>query len=526
MAQFPARHRGAALPILLAAVAAAFAMLAFWTPLMQDDLVFMAQAADRSADPAAFTPAAWLDHAALMYAENNGRLANILAPLGAWLLPAWGRALLIGLCAAWIFFIAARMVSGGGRASWRVVALMFALSLAAWPWRDRLMFWDYALNYLFASALLLPVLYLFCKGKPGWRPVAAGALCGFFGAWLHDGSALCMLAAVGALVITRRACLTRPRWIMGISLALGTVAVLASPGEWQRASGELGSNSLAYNLLVSLAIEPLAWVLAAATIGVIVWRSPRAKAFAARLFVDNIFLGCSFMALFSTLMSIMLDPSGRYGWQAGVFASVALFRLWRDAGVSLPRGVVRAVVCGALCVAAVVMVNAISFQRRLWIENVEILSEARSSDCGTVFRDLLTTADEPLTALRIPATGIWQSAFQMACANALSHPDSPRMTAVVPSALASLSEIPTADTLFISEGYLLGTDTVAPFSEPGFLCGAQRSAVVELLLTDSAGVTRSATFWPYKFRHPALGGRALVFYGSVPLSTVAASAED
>ncbi|MCM1406794.1 MAG: DUF6056 family protein, partial [[Clostridium] fimetarium] len=336
MAQFPARHRGAALPILLAAVAAAFAMLAFWTPLMQDDLVFMAQSADRSADPAAFTPAAWLDHAVLMYAENNGRLANMLAPLGAWLLPGWGRALLIGLCAAWIFLIAARMVSGGGRASWKVVALMVAVSLAAWPWRDRLMFWDYALNYLFASALLLPFLYLFCKGRPGWRPVAAGALCGFFGAWLHDGSALCMLAAVGTLVVSRRVRLTRQRLIMAIALALGTIAVLASPGEWQRASGELGSNSLVRNLLVSLTIEPLAWLLAAAAIGVIVWRSPRAKALKAGLFADNIFLGCSLMAFFSAGMSVLLDPSGRYGWQAGVFASVALFRLGRDSGVGFP----------------------------------------------------------------------------------------------------------------------------------------------------------------------------------------------
>ncbi len=512
MTQKIARPSNAALHMVLAAVAAAFFLLALWTPLMQDDLVFMAQSADLSADPPVFSWDAWRGHVALMYAENNGRLANILAPLGAWLMPGWGRALLIGLCAAWVFYIAGRMAFGG-RVVWKGVLLMCALSLAAWPWRDRLMLWDYALNYLFASALLLPFLYLFCEKRSDGRGVVVGSMCGFFGAWLHDGSALCMLAAVGTIALSRRLRLSRGQWIMALALLLGTVAVLASPGEWQRASGELGSNSLARNLVISLSIEPLAWLLAVAVLFLLALPSRRVGALRRVIASDNLFIGCLLMTGYSFLMSVMLAPSGRYGWQAGVFASVALFRLWGEAGIRLPSLISRTVV------SVVVMVSAISFQRLLWIENEDILSEAGSSEYGTVFRDLLSGADEPLVALRLPATGIWRSAFQMACANALASPSSSKMTAVVPASLASLSEIP-ATSLFIYNDCLLGTDTVAPFDEPGFLCGPQRAAVSTILLTDSSGVTSPVTFWPYKFRHPFLAGRALVFYGTVPPATI------
>lgn len=507
------------LRMLLAAIALSFFFLALWTPLMQDDLVFMAQAADLSRidDPSAvpgFSFDAWLGHIRLMYLENNGRLANILAPVGAWLLPRWVRALLIGLCAAWTLHMVAAIACGGAR-RWRVVAVLWALSLVAWPWSDRLMFWDYALNYLFASAFLLPFLYLFCKGRLSYGLAAAGALCGFFGAWMHDGSAACMVAAVFFLALTRRFRLSGGQWVLAVALVLGTVAVLASPGEWQRASGEVGSVSLLRNLLVSLRIEPLVWVL------LIIWGCLAvSRRELLRKFVgDGLLLGAALMALFSFLMSVALDPSGRYGWQAEVFVSAALFGLWNLAGLRLSPALKKALAAASVVFAVTVMVSAILFQHRLWVENGEILSEAESSLTGTVFRDVLSEADEPLAALRLPSTGVWANSFQMACANAIRSPRG-RMVAVVPERFRDFS----VDSVRMLEGdagvgvyggYIVGTDTVSPFDEPGFLCGAQRTAVRVLLLTDSAGVSTPGTFWLYKFRVPRSGGRAVVLWGPV-----------
>lgn len=508
-----------ALSVILAAIALSFFFLALWTPLMQDDLVFMAQAADLSRidDPSAahgFSFDAWLGHIKLMYLENNGRLANILAPVGAWLLPQWLRALLTGLCAAWIFYMVAA-IACDGRPRWRGVLGLWALSLVAWPWRDRLMFWDYALNYLFASALLLPFLSLFCKKRLPDGMAAVGALCGFFGAWMHDGSAVCMAAAVFFLALRRRFRLSRGQWVMAAALLLGSVAVLASPGEWQRASGEVGSVSLLRNLLVSLRIEPLVWLLFLLLGYLAVFRRDLLRKFLG----DELLLGTALMALFSFLMSVVLDPSGRYGWQAEVFVSAALLGLWNMAGHRLSPSLKTTLAVVSALLAGVVMVSAVLFQHRLWEENNEILSEAESSPTGTVFRYVLSKADEPLTALRLPATEVWANSFQMACANALRCQRG-RMVAVVPERFRDFS----VDSLRMLEGdagvgvyggYLVGTDTVAPFDEPGFLCGAQRTAVRTLLLTDSAGVSTPVTFWLYKFRVPRSGGRAVVLWGPV-----------
>lgn len=518
MAANSRRFTSVLLYIVLAAIAVCFFLLAFWTPLMQDDLVFMAQSADLSrldeGVPASFSWGAWLDHCRLMYLENNGRLSNLLAPLGTWLLPQWGRALLIGLCSSWILFMVGRMAFGRSD-NWKGLLLIWAVSLVAWPWRDRLMFWDYALNYLAASALLLPFLYLFCKNSKSNYAVILGSLCGFFGAWMHDGSALCMLAAVGSLALLRRFRLSRGQWFMVAALVAGTIAVLASPGEWQRASGEVGSNSLARNLFISLQIEPLAWVLGLLLVAMAVSRRNLFNGFLA----DDVMLSCSLMAFFSFVMSVLLDPSGRYGWQAGVFAAVALFGLAKECGVKLPRRLADTVVALAAVFVVVVMTSAIRFQHRLWDENAEIFTEAEASETGTVFRDLLTKVDEPFIALRIPTTGIWESSFQMACANAARSPEG-KMIAVVPEcfrnfAVDSIRPLGGDAGVGIYKDYLVSTDTVAPFDAPGFLCGAQRTAVNDLLLVDADGTATTRTFWLYKFRTPGADGRAVVFWGKV-----------
>ncbi len=531
MAQKFENYSGLPAHAVLAAVAVSFFLLALWTPLMQDDLVFMAQSADlsRVGEPggaAAFSWDAWLGHVRLMYVENNGRLANILAPLGAWLLPQWLRALLIGLCSAWIFAVAGRMAFGRWD-NWRGLAAMWAVSLAAWPWRDRLMFWDYALNYLSASALLLPFLYLFCKRRPTGRFVALGALCGFFGAWMHDGSALCMAASVGTLAILRRLRLSRGEWAMAAALVLGTAAALASPGEWQRASGEVGSSSLLRNLWVSLRIEPLVSVLAGSAAALPLLPTEQRKKLLGAWRAGGLLPGCALMAFYSFAMSLLLDPSGRYGWQAGVFAAVALFGLWRGVFLKASRGVMNFAALSMACAAAAVMASAISFQHRLWVENGEILAEAEVSETGTVFRDVLSRADEPLLALRLPASEVWRNSFQMACANASRSPRG-KMVAVVPEALRGFD----VDSLRLLggnagvgeyRGYIISIDTVTPFDVPGFLCGAQRSAVCDLVLTAPDGSSSSATFGVYKFRVPRSGGRAVALWGPVSGEVSAAS---
>lgn len=497
---------------LLATIAAAFFLLALWTPLMQDDLVFMAQSAvlpeaDAPAASAHFSWEAWRGHVALMYLDNNGRLSNILAPLGAWLLPQWVRALLTGCCAAWIFYMVTLMACDKRR--WQALLLIWALSLVAWPWRDRMMMWDYALNYLFTSALILPFIYLYCRQSLSRALVAAGALCGFFGAWFHDGSALCLVATVGTLAMIRRFRLTSGQWTMLAALLAGTIAVLASPGEWQRASGELGSNSLISNILITVKIEPLAWVLVA------VWVVCLKKA--GGWLKDDLLVAASLMAFYSLIMSIMLDPSGRYGWQAELFATVALFRRWR--GVKVGGTLRKLLLAGAGVFVTAILASAISYQYRLNAENEEIYSEAEASPTGTVCRDLLSPADEPRTALRLPTTDVLGSAFQMACANACRS-ERGKMLAVVPEcftdfSIDSIRQLDGNARVGIYRGYLIGTDTVTPFDPPGFLSGAQRTAVRDLVLTDADGNSEVRRFWIYKFREPRAGGRAAVMWGEV-----------
>ena len=55
--------------------------------MLQDDLVFQAQSLDSHDPSAGFSLSGWLRHISTQWVENNGRLANILAPLGSMMFP-------------------------------------------------------------------------------------------------------------------------------------------------------------------------------------------------------------------------------------------------------------------------------------------------------------------------------------------------------------------------------------------------------------------------------------------------------
>lgn len=518
--------------VVIILIATAYFLYALWTPLLQDDLVFQAQSLD-PADPAAgFTPAGWWHHTVINWIEDNSRLANLIAPVGSMLFPQWLRAIIIAVTVATLFMLAESLTRDSSHhnspaSNAAALASIWFISLLAWPWRDRMMMWVYSLNYVTAMTLILLFVCMLLRyptshggNRTSHIAVTITGLCVAIAAgWFHNGLSAPLLAATGCWTLWKRFKLTPRQWLWCGGLFAGTLLAHLSPAIWTRAQQEASQQHFVTNLVATIKIMPLAWLLTGTLAAYVML--PKLRLTLKQLLNDNIFFVTTIGAIVATAMNLLLEIAPRYGWGGEIMATIAI---WRWARLKMPsaKPATSITLCIVLTGLTLVPMQAIiRTQHLLWEEHCEITAAIATSPRGTIFRDIIGRDDTPALALRQTTAGIWGNAFHMACYNS-HHMEGDHMGAVVPSALSdfdfSKGERLAGDAgIYRYKGLMVSADTIAPFpTVQGFPSGRQRSAIRILKINDPSGNRARLATDVFKFNLPTGNHHTAVYWSELP----------
>lgn len=505
--------------------------------MLQDDLVFQAQSLDSHDPSAGFSLSGWLRHISTQWVENNGRLANILAPLGSMMFPRWCRALITAASVSAIFMLLGCLSrpthkehADNPAADAAAMASLWLVSMVCWPWRDRIMLWCYALSYATSmAAILLFIFFLTLCGRNRKEPPAKMLLAAIpvaiIGGWMHDGISVPLAGALGILALIRRTRLTPRWWLLTSAFAIGIAISLSAPGEWSRAGTEIGSASMADNLRTLFKSAPLVPLMPVAASMAIIRPQLRRK-LPLLMESDTFIIAVAFVVL-SSAMNLALNITPRYNWATGIMAALAL---WKGARTCIPGLNKRRVTAATWQAAAawlclpctmVPICAALHAQHALWLESNAIETEIARSPRGTIFRDIIMPEHISLLALRQTTAGIWGNQFHMACYNAHGMTGD-RMAAVVPSALKDFSfrnATPLRGNagIYLWRGHMISADTIAPFPPTqGFPSGRQRSVVRNLRLRSASGKETTIIAGIFKFNLATDTCPTAVYWGTAP----------
>lgn len=309
------------------------------------------------------------------------------------------------------------------------------------PWRDSIFVADYSLNYVYASAVTLPLLWLLGEGRASLRrgPAFAGTLllALLAGVW-HEGFAAPMLAALGLLCLARRLRMGGWRWWAVVVLYfLATCFIIFCPGILARSGREVGSRfgHLTYKVIFDLAAVIL--LIGSAAL-LTLFRAGRRMLREA--WENDSFILASGVALAAGVLSIIVEHTPRTSFWPDLCALLALLILWRRPIEAIMQRRLAPWIAGILtlcCLAQSVL--ALTWQHKYYKEYQEVIALFENTDSETVYYDLILPQSVSKLTLNFPSRSAWFTDFQYYVLEmAYERPGA----AVVPTALRHLPQHP------------------------------------------------------------------------------------
>lgn len=403
----------------------------YYTPVMIDDLVFVAQYLAANDGDSSFSLDALRRFALYNRLHDNFRIANMLAPFSTVISP-WKELFPVftGLAGAAMLWLSARLAKGMAP-SWRFASVMWLAITLLLPMRAGMFVRDFSLNYIYASAVALAAVWCLLRGEArGWRGGSfwLSLLLVTLSAGWHEGPALAVSAGMWAYALLRMAAGRKvsPQWMaLAAVWLLVAVAFLYCPGMLSRASREFGSEGqtpVAYRLYDLSAV--IALILSAGAMGVIPATRPRLT----RLLGNPTFVLFSVSALAGAVLAAFIVPNQRAALWPQLSGIISLFMIWIPFGGGRMRWV--GGVASALCVLH--GAHAVAWQKRFYDECELVMALYENSPAGTVFADLTMPENVPMTTLSYPSKLLWVNYLHYHQFRFL-HPGKP--LAVVPAVL-------------------------------------------------------------------------------------------
>lgn len=358
---------------------------------------------------------------------DNGRFANIVSLCMGLFVPRWLVALISGCMVAATFQLMA--VFAGVRRQARPVWMLVltVASVAMLPWRNDIIIIDYALNYVYASAVTMAALAVFKRaavhGLRGWWLVGAIVMVFVAGAW-HEGFSVPVLCGLGVYALVRRFRLPAVFYILTLVYAAGIALLITAPAFWMRAAGEVS--------LPGLIASPLTyafWVrglclLVVILLAIMLIRPLRRRLSGFAGAFNFVVPAVAVLGAFFILLSLRVFGE-RATWPCNFFAMVAIACLMNrclgEGGV-VARRVSTWVAALAL---TFIMACAIYWQRLLYIEHVHIEQLMKASPTGTAFYDPLDDQHVGWRSFYMTARYLWKEDFQFRVINKMESPAPP-----------------------------------------------------------------------------------------------------
>lgn len=416
-----------------------YALLEWRFPIMYDDLGFLAIWNSFDVDNSSF-PQIIANTYADIWIHQNGRIANTLAPLAV-ASPANKLvfSLLTGIAMAYIIGTTRKFSCFGHHYNQNFfLSLSWLLLLFFLPWRDNIFIADYALNYIFATAITLLIIYaLVMLEKKGWKPVTLILMLLFAalaGMW-HEGFSASTLAGICLYIIVRKFKVSPQFLAIAAVYAIFFVICFSAPGTQDRLKGVVDSENPDFNLRIFFEYYQPSFLLAGAYALFAVFPEGRA-AIGRSLKNPFVIIGWGIVLSGYFISSMPNQPLRSTFWPA-VFCIVNTLALlannqWLKRFFSKKTLLVNSfsaimlLACFAQGIITLYWVDKIRKQADYIMERMIELNEP------VVFYDMIPRSEVSRAALGIPPSMMWQGFFNYFCVW-LYHPAD--FLAVVPTDL-------------------------------------------------------------------------------------------
>lgn len=347
------------------------------------------------------------DSAWTHYMTNNGRLGSLL-PFFLLMLPHPVTALLAALAIGLLPFLI--LVAAGGFGALRrnlALVLTVAVIWPVFPWSDGMQSFDFLLNYVFPSDLILVFMILYMRAAHIGRSVFGVAVAaGFAAAWMHEGAAIPLGTWMFSDLLLNGGN-RRRRLILFASVMAGGVAVCFSPGTLNRLSDSMAEEAVAsgpnFAILLGYRAVLAFFLLAAVAFFLPIWRG--------RIEWRRI-LSVGAATAVATAMILVIGTADRGLWFALLFALVGIVEML----LVLPLKVVAWLKWTAV---AIVCILYLAFMQQLikWQTIFENERDAVHAELvnghGVVYRDLVPENSMPWWTLGVPLDNIYRNWYNL-----------------------------------------------------------------------------------------------------------------
>ncbi len=347
------------------------------------------------------------DSAWVHYMTNNGRLGSLL-PFFLLMLSPSITAMLAAFAIGLLPFLI--LVAAGGLGALRrklAVILSVGAIWMAFPWSDGMQSFDFLLNYVFSSDMMLTFMILYQRtARLGRGRMCVAVAVGFASAWMHEGAAIPLAAWLFFDLLLKDGD-RRRRLMLFAGVVAGLAVVCISPGTLSRLSNTMAAEEAAsgpnFAMLLGYRAVLVFFLMAVAAFLLPKWRE--------RVEWRRIFPVGAATAV-ATAMVLVIGTADRGLWFALLLAMVGVVELL----LVLPLKVAVWLKC---TVAAIVGVLYLAFMWQIikWQTTFEEERDAVHAELvsghGVVYRDLVPENSMPWWTLGIPLDNIYRDWYNL-----------------------------------------------------------------------------------------------------------------
>lgn len=303
--------------ILIVFIGTAYFIMGFHMPALGDDLGFYYSFESQND--------CWYALPRSMYRHwiwNNARMADMITPIGLYIMPLWLRALTYGTLTSAFFYIIKKF-SIKDTQNYFYSIIIIALIAFTFRWDAIWMEYCATYNYIGSSVFILFALMLILKHNPEsdscywWLSIP---FC-FIATAMHEAAGLPM--AVGMIVWLCISGFFNKQKVVGklmiLAFICGGIFTITAPASYSRVGSMLQPEPVIDMLLFSAGYVVLLIIAIAA---LFIWNRPLLKSLA-----QSEWLIFVIAAICSTCFMLLSQYGGRTGWFAQVFALIALFQI-------------------------------------------------------------------------------------------------------------------------------------------------------------------------------------------------------
>lgn len=371
---------------ILIFIGIAYAIMGFYMPALGDDLGFY-YSFENQDDCWYALPRSMYRH----WIWNNARMADMITPIGLYIMPLWLRALTYGIFTSAFFYLITNFSIKNTRQKYFYSIIIIALIAFTFRWDAIWMEYCATYNYIWSSVLTLFALMLILKHNPGsdsWYWWLSIPLC-FIATAMHEAAGLPM--AVGMIIWLCVSGFFNRQKIVGklmiLAFICGGVFTITSPASYSRVGSMLQPEPVLDMLLFSAGYVVLLIIAIAA---LLIYNRSLLKSL-----VQSEWIIFTIAALCSTGFMLLSQYGGRTGWFAQVFSLIALFQIISRLDLAIsPK--IEIPIALILCVCIIFHYTALVYwQIKVGTETERAIELYKNSSNGIIFMDYLNEPQLP-----------------------------------------------------------------------------------------------------------------------------------